>query len=77
MMNYKDNIMTLKTKELKAAASVSQSESTSIVVPNFITDNKKIDNSNNSSQAVTVTDQRVDSMEGSSNAVLNYYSNIK
>jgi len=77
MMNYKDNIMTLKTKELKDVASVSQSESTSIVVPNFITDNKKIDNSNNSSQAVTVTDQRVDSMEGSSNAVLNYYSNIK
>jgi len=73
MMNYKDNIMTLKTKELKAAASVSQSESTSIVVPNFITDNKKIDNSNNSSQAVTVTDQRVDSMEGSSNALLAYF----
>ena len=77
MMDNKDSNMTLKTKELKAAASVSQSESTSIVAPNFITDNKKIDNSNNSSQAVTVTDQRVDSMEGSSNAVLNYYSNIK
>ena len=73
MMNYKDNIMTLKTKELKDVASVSQSESTSIVVPNFITDNKKIDNSNNSSQAVTVTDQRVDSMEGSSNALLAYF----
>ena len=77
MMDNKDSNMTLKTKELKAAASVSQSESTSIVVPNFITDNKQIDNSNNSSQAVTVVDQRVDSMEGSSNAVLNYYSNIK
>ena len=73
MMNYKDNIMTLKTKELKAAASVSQSESTSIVAPNFITDNKKIDNSNNSSQAVTVTDQRVESLDSSSNALLAYF----
>ena len=73
MMDNKDSNMTLKTKELKAAASVSQSESTSIVAPNFITDNKKIDNSNNSSQAVTVTDQRVDSMEGSSNALLAYF----
>ena len=78
LIERKDNIMSLKTKELKDVASVSKSDSsTSIVVPNFITDNKKIDNSNNSSQAVTVTDQRVDSMEGSSNAVLNYYSNIK
>ena len=73
LLDNKDSNMTLKTKELKAAASASQSESTSIVVPNFITDNKQIDNSNNSSQAVTVTDQRVDSMEGSSNALLAYF----
>jgi len=66
--------MSLKTKELKDVASVSQSDSsTSIVVPNFITDNKKIDNSSNSSQSVTVTDQRVESLDSSSNALLAYF----
>ena len=74
LMNNKDNNMTLKTKELKDVASVSKSDSsTSIVVPNFITDNKKIDNSSNSSQAVTVTDQRVESLDSSSNALLAYF----
>ena len=74
LIEGKDNIMTLKANELKAAASVSKSESsTSIVVPNFITDNKKIDNSSNSSQSVTVTDQRVESLDSSSNALLAYF----
>jgi len=73
LIEGKDN-MTLKTKELKEVASVSQSDSsTSIVVPNFITDNKKIDNSSNSSQSVTVTDQRVESLDSSSNALLAYF----
>ena len=74
LMNNKDNNMSLKTKELKDVASVSKSDSsTSIVVPNFITDNKKIDNSSNSSQSVTVTDQRVESLDSSSNALLAYF----
>ena len=74
LIEKKDNIMSLKTKELKDVASVSKSDSsTSIVVPNFITDNRKIDNSSNSSQSVTVVDQRVESMEGSSNALLAYF----
>jgi len=74
LMNNKDNNMTLKTKELKDVASESKSDSsTSIVVPNFITDNKKIDNSSNSSQSVTVTDQRVESLDSSSNALLAYF----
>jgi len=74
LMNNKDNNMTLKTKELIDVASVSKSDSsTSIVVPNFITDNKKIDNSSNSSQSVTVTDQRVESLDSSSNALLAYF----
>jgi len=73
LIEGKDN-MTLKTKELKDVASVSKSDSsTSIVVPNFITDNKKIDNSSNSSQSVTVTDQRVESLDSSSNALLAYF----
>ena len=74
LIERKDNIMSLKTKELKDVASVSKSDSsTSIVVPNFITDNKKIDNSSNSSQSVTVTDQRVESLDSSSNALLAYF----
>jgi len=74
MMDNKDNNMTLKTNEIKTLTSESKSESsTSIVVPNFITDNKKIDNSSNSSQSVTVTDQRVESLDSSSNALLAYF----
>lgn len=61
-----------KTKEIKTLTSESVVDNnSSIVAPIF--DNKSITTNNSNSQTVTVTDQRVDSMETSSNALLSYF----
>ena len=61
-----------KTKEIKTLTSESVvDDNSSIVAPIF--DNKSITTNNSNSQTVTVTDQRVDSMETSSNALLSYF----
>ena len=62
-----------KTKEIKTLTneSVVDNDNSSIVAPIF--DNKSITTNNSNSQMVTVTDQRVDSMETSSNALLAYF----
>jgi len=62
-----------KTKEIKTLTNEStvDNDNSSIVAPIF--DNKSITTNNSNSQTVTVTDQRVDSMETSSNALLAYF----
>jgi hypothetical protein len=62
-----------KTKEIRTLTneSVVDNDNSSIVAPIF--DNKSITTNNSNSQTVTVTDQRVDSMETSSNALLAYF----
>ena len=73
LIERKDNIMSLKTKELKEVASVGKSVSSTSIVAPIITDNKTITTTNSNSQAVTVTDQRVESLDSSSNALLAYF----
>ena len=71
-MNNKDNNMSKKTKEINTLKNENiEDKKSSIVAPIF--DNKSITTNNSSSQTVTVTDQRVDSIESSSNALLSYF----
>ena len=71
LMNNKDNDMSKKTKEINTLKNENvDDKKSSIVAPIF--DNKST-NTYSSSQTVTVTDQRVDSIESSSNALLSYF----
>ena len=72
LMNNKDNDMSKKTKEINTLKNENvDDKKSSIVAPIF--DNKSITVDKSSSQTVTVTDQRVDSIESSSNALLSYF----
>jgi len=71
MMNNKDSRMKVKTEEIKTLAA-------EVIVPlakpsnTIIADNKTI-NTNTSSSTTIASNQRVDSIEPSSNALLHYY----
>ena len=68
-MNNKDNEKKRGRIEILYPENVD--DKSSIVAPIF--DNKTITTNNSSSQNVTVTDQRVDPIEPSSNALLAYF----
>ena len=72
LMNNKDNNMSKKTKEIKTLANEIVDDKSSIIAP-IISDNKTITTNNSSSQTNIVSDQRVESMEPSSNALLAYF----
>ena len=72
MMNNKDSKMKVKTQEIKALVSESNNKTKESVV-SMIADNKQITTIDSSSNTTIATDQRVDSIEPSSNALLQYF----
>ena len=74
MMNNKDSRMKVKTEEIKTLAA-------EVIVPlaksstNIVADNKQITTNNSSSNTTIASNQRVDSIESSSNALLQYFRN--
>ena len=72
MMTNKDSRMKVKTEEIKTLAA-------EVIVPlaksstNIVADNKQITTNNSSSNTTIASNQRVDSIEPSSNALLHYY----